>query len=112
MTLKLIHFPMTRSLRVAWAICELGIDAEIETRPFDRARLKEPEYLALNPLGKTPVFFDGDRRMIESVAIIEYLAQTYAKGALSRPCRARRAMRSMRTIFSGCSSARPAWAAM
>lgn len=84
MTLKLIHFPMTRSLRVAWAIYELGVDAEIETRVFDRAGLRKPDYLALNPLGKTPVFFDGGKRMIESVAIIEYLSNKYAKGALSR----------------------------
>ncbi len=84
MTLKLIHFPMTRSLRVAWAIYELGVDAEIETRAFDRPKLKEPDYLKLNPLGKTPVFFDDGKRMIESVAIIEYLANKYAGGALSR----------------------------
>ncbi|WP_428407260.1 glutathione S-transferase family protein [Hyphococcus sp.] len=84
MPLKLIHFPMTRSLRVAWAAAELGLDLEIETRVFDRAKLKEPDYLKLNPLGKTPVFFDGDKRMIESVAIIEYLANKYAGGKLSR----------------------------
>ena len=84
MTLKLIHFPMTRSLRVAWALDELGLEADIETRAFDRASLKLPEYRALNPLGKTPVFFDGGKRMIESVAIIEYLANKYADGRLSR----------------------------
>ena len=84
MSLKLIHFPMTRSLRVVWALNELGLDAEIETRPFDRPKLKDPEYLKLNPLGKTPVFFDGDKRMVESVAIIEYLANRYADGKLSR----------------------------
>ena len=82
MSLKFIHFPMTRSLRVAWAADELGLDVDIETRVFDRAKLKEPEYLALNPLGKTPVFFDGDKRMIESVAIIEYLSNKYAGGKL------------------------------
>ncbi len=84
MAFKLIHFPMTRSLRVAWALYELGLEAEIETRPFDRAALKKPEYRALNPLGKTPVFFDDGKRMIESVAIIEYLANKYAGGKLSR----------------------------
>ncbi|WP_375204721.1 glutathione S-transferase family protein [Hyphococcus sp.] len=84
MSLKLIHFPMTRSLRVVWAGYELGLDLEIETRPFDRAKLKQPDYLKLNPVGKTPVFFDGDKRMIESVAIIEYLANKYADGELSR----------------------------
>ena len=84
MSLKLIHFPMTRSLRVVWALYELGVEAEIETRTFDRAKLKEPEYRALNPLGKTPVFFDNGERMIESVAIIEYLADKYAGGKLTR----------------------------
>ncbi len=84
MSLKLIHFPMTRSLRVVWALYELGLDAEIETRLFDRPKLKDPDYLKLNPLGKTPVFFDGGKRMVESVAIIEYLANRYADGMLSR----------------------------
>lgn len=84
MSLKLIHFPMTRSLRVVWALNELGIEADVETRPFDRPKLKEPEYLALHPLGKTPVFFDDGKRIIESIAIIEYLAQKYARGKLTR----------------------------
>ena len=56
MSLKLIHFPHARSLRVVWALKELGLDADIETRVFDRPSLKQPEYLALHPLGKTPVF--------------------------------------------------------
>lgn len=84
MTLKLIHFPMTRSLRVVWALYELGVEADIETRAFDRASLKLPDYRELNPLGKTPVFFDNGKRMIESVAIIEYLSNKYAGGNLSR----------------------------
>ena len=84
MTLKLIHFPQTRSIRVYWVIEELGLDAEIETRPFDRASLKEPEYLKLNPLGKTPVFWDGDKRMVESTAIIQYLAEKHGNGKLAR----------------------------
>ena len=46
--------------------------------------MKKPEYRKLNPVGKTPVFFDDGKRMIESVAIIEYLANKYANGKLSR----------------------------
>lgn len=84
MAMKLIHFPHARSLRVVWALKELGLEAEIETRVFDRPKLKEPEYLALNPLGKTPVFFDGETRIVESIAIIEYLANKYADGRLTR----------------------------
>ena len=84
MTLKLIHFPQTRSLRVVWALDELGVEAEIETRLLDRQYLKSAEYKTLNPLGKTPVFFDGDQRIIESIAIVEYIAKKYAGGRLSR----------------------------
>lgn len=84
MTLKLIHFPQSRSLRVVWALEELGVEAEIETCLLDRQYLKSPEYKTLNPLGKTPVFFDGDHRIVESIAIIEYIANKYADGRLTR----------------------------
>lgn len=84
MSLRLIHFPQTRSLRVVWALYELGVEAEIETRVFDRPSLKSSDYLALNPLGKTPVFFDGQHRLIESTAIIEYIANKFANANLTR----------------------------
>jgi len=84
MSLKLIHFPKSRSLRILWALEELGVKADVETREFDRPSLKSTEYLALNPLGKTPVFFDGDQRMVESTAIMQYISDKYADGRLSR----------------------------
>lgn len=84
MALKLIHFPQTRSIRVAWALKELDIEAEIETRQFDRASLKSDEYRALNPLGKTPVFLEDGKPMVESTAIIHYLSEKYGDGRLSR----------------------------
>lgn len=84
MTLKLIHFPPARSLRVVWAAYELGLDLEIETRAFAPPKLKDAEYLAKNPVGKTPVLFDDEKRIIESIAIIEYLANRHAGGKLTR----------------------------
>lgn len=84
MSLKLIHFPQSRSLRVLWTLYELGVDAEIDARPFDLSQLKEREYRLLNPLGKAPVFLDGDKRIVESVAIMEYIANKYADGRLAR----------------------------
>lgn len=84
MTLKLIHFPQSRSLRVLWTLYELGVDAEIDARSFDLSQLKERNYRLLNPLGKAPVFFDGEKRVVESVAIMEYIANKYADGQLTR----------------------------
>ncbi len=84
MSLKLIHFPQSRSLRVLWALYELGVDAQIDARPFDLSQLKTEDYRRINPLGKAPVFFDGDQRLVESVAITEYIANKYADGRLTR----------------------------
>lgn len=84
MAMKLIHFPQSRSLRVLWALYELNVDAEVDIRSFGLDQLKTPEYLKLNPLGKAPVLFDGDKSIVESVAIIEYIANTYADGKLTR----------------------------
>lgn len=84
MALKLIHFPQSRSLRVLWALYELGIEAEVDVRPFGLDQLKTPEYRRLNPLGKTPVFLDGDKPIVESVAIVEYIANKYTDGKLTR----------------------------
>lgn len=84
MSLKLYHFPNSRSLRILWTLKELNIECDVETRPLAGSDLKSEEYLALNPLGKVPVFYDGDKRLVESTAIIQYLADTYGDGQLSR----------------------------
>ena len=84
MTLTLHHFPQSRSLRVVWALEETGVDAEIITRALDRSYLKSADFKALNPLSKVPVFFDGDQRIVESNAIIEYIANKYGEGRLTR----------------------------
>ena len=41
-------------------------------------RVLQKDYLAINPLGTIPCFFDGDMRMTESPAICHYLAEKYA----------------------------------
>ena len=72
---KLYHCADTRSFRVLWMLEELEIDYELELLPFP-PRVRQPEFLALNPLGTIPLFIDGETRMTESAAICEYLATT------------------------------------
>jgi glutathione S-transferase len=74
------HAPMTRSVRVRWLLEELGLPHEVAARA--RAELKEPEHLALHPLGKVPVLRDGDLVLFESGAIVQYLLETYGHGRL------------------------------
>jgi len=84
MTLKVYHTPHTRSIRIVWALEELGLEYELVEQPMDRKFLKGPEWRKINPVGKVPVFFDNDERLIESVAVIHYLAEKHAEGKLAR----------------------------
>ena len=80
----LYHVPTSRSLRVLWALEEMGATVEIRslgTRP----RLQEPGYLAINPAGTLPALIDGDRAIYESLAICEYLAARHGSDLLVAP---------------------------
>lgn len=84
MTLKVYHAPPTRSIRVVWALEELGLPYQLEKVPFDRAYFKTPEWRAISPSGKIPVIHEDGQPMIESTAIIHYLSEKYAEGKLAR----------------------------
>ena len=73
---KLWHCYNSRSLRVLWAMEELGIDYDLEVMPFP-PRYMVPDYKTLNSLGTVPYFIDGDTHMTESVAICQYLGDKY-----------------------------------
>jgi glutathione S-transferase len=76
MTLKLYHCANARSFRPLWMLEEMGLSYELKVLPFP-PRVHAKEYLAINPLGTIPAFFDGDLRMTESSAICEYLGAKY-----------------------------------
>ncbi len=80
--LKVFHAPGSRSLRVLWTLAELGLDAEIVTLGFP-PRLKEPEYVKLNPAALSPALADGDHLLTESMAICDHLARKKPAAALT-----------------------------
>ena len=47
-----------------------------------KTRLAPPELKAVHPLGKSPVITDGDIRIAESGAIVDYIIRRYGKGAM------------------------------
>ena len=77
------HLADSRSQRVLWLLEELGLDYEVRRYERDPATMLAPaELKAIHPLGKSPVLDDGDVRVAETGAIIEYLLDTHAAGRL------------------------------
>src|SRR5215472_6995409 len=67
-------------VRIALNLKKLEYEtAPIHLRRNDQAR---PDYLAVNPQGLVPTLVDGERTLIQSLAIIEYLEETYPEPSL------------------------------
>ncbi|TGY89016.1 glutathione S-transferase family protein [Marinicauda algicola] len=73
----LYHAPMTRSIRVRWTLEEMGLPYRLETVKFTRGDVGGAEYRQINPMQKIPAFRDGDRVLLESLAIVQYLVTKY-----------------------------------
>lgn len=80
----LIGVSQTRTLRVKWALIELGLPyTQVPATP------RSDDALAHNPFGKVPALIDDGATLIDSVAIMTYLADkhnglTFKAGTLGR----------------------------
>jgi glutathione S-transferase len=81
--LTLHHLNDSRSQRILWLLEELGVPYEMKRYQRDATtRLAPPELTAVHPLGKSPVITDGDVKIAESGAIVDYIIRTYGKGRM------------------------------
>ncbi len=73
--IKFYYHPSPNPVKVALFLEEAGL--EYETIPVDTRRGEQfaPEFLAINPNGKTPAIVDGDVTVFDSNAILLYLAE-------------------------------------
>jgi glutathione S-transferase len=77
------HLNDSRSQRILWLLEELGLPYEI--KPYQRdaqTRLAPPELQKVHPLGKSPVITDGNKTIIESGAIVDYIIRRHGGGRL------------------------------
>jgi glutathione S-transferase len=80
------HLNNSRSQRILWLLEELGAPYEIKFYQRDAVtNLAPPELKAVHPLGKSPVITDGDLKIAESGAIVDYIIRTYGEGRLAPP---------------------------
>jgi glutathione S-transferase len=75
--LKLYGGARTRAAIVQWYLEELGIAYDYMTLDLQAGEHRQPDYLAINPVGKVPAIVDGDLKLWESGAILLYLADRY-----------------------------------
>ena len=73
--MKLYGFPPSpNTWKVRAVAAHIGIPLELALVDLSKGQQRTPEYLALNPTGRTPTLVDGDLVLWESTAIMHYLA--------------------------------------
>lgn len=82
MVLTVHHLGHSQSDRIVWLCEELGLSYNLEK--YDRSPLlSPPKYLALHPIGAAPVIEDGDVKIAESMACLEYIVNVHGDQKLT-----------------------------
>lgn len=81
--LTLYHSPRSRSAGARMLLEELGADYELHAFDLSTGKHHEPDYLAVNPLGKVPALRHGDVIVTEQAAVYMYAAELYPEAGLS-----------------------------
>ena len=69
------YLPSGNGYKVRLLLRQLGRDYTLVEKDIVKGETKTPEFRALNPNGRIPVFVDGDVALSESNAILFYLAE-------------------------------------
>lgn len=75
--LKLYGGARSRASIVQWYLEELGVPYEFVLLDMMSGEHIQPDFLAINPMGKVPAIVDGNLQLWESGAILLYLAEKY-----------------------------------
>ena len=81
--LKLYYHPLSPLARRVWiSLLEKKLEFEPIVVNLDRGEQLKPEFLELNPFHHVPILVDEDFRIIESLAIMDYLEAKYPEISL------------------------------
>ena len=106
--LTLYHAAPSRSSIVHWMLEELGEPYDIHLVSFKKGENLQPEYLAINPMGKVPAVRHGDVVVTEAAAICAYLADEFPQARLNVPVGDPRRGDYLKWLFFGPSCVEPA----
>src|SRR5213080_465123 len=88
--MKLYAFPPSpNTWKVRAAAHQIGLPLELEIVDLTKGAQRKPDYLAINPTGRTPTLVDGDFKLWESTAIMQYIASQKPNSLWPNDARAR-----------------------
>ncbi|WP_137388746.1 glutathione S-transferase family protein [Rhodoligotrophos defluvii] len=75
--------PRSRALIVHWMLEEVGAKYRTVTLDLQKGEQRQPDYLAINPMGKVPAIVHRGNVVTETPAIIAYLADAFPDAGLA-----------------------------
>jgi glutathione S-transferase len=81
--MQLYWSPRSRSFSSLWLMEETGQPYERVLTDITTGAQRNPEYLAINPMGKVPALKDGEATLAEAAAICAYVAERYPEARLA-----------------------------
>jgi len=106
--LTLYHAAPSRSSVAHWMLEELGEPYDIHLLSLSKGENLQPDYLAINPMGKVPALKHGDVVITECAAICTYLADAFPSAKLNVPTGDPRRGIYLKWLFFGPSCIEPA----
>ena len=104
--------PLSANGRKPLALCHaLALEPEIRLVNVYAGEGRSPEFLAINPLGKVPALVDGGFRLVESNALLVYIAEQHG-GSRFFAAEPRARAEILRWLFWEASAWQPALSAV
>lgn len=101
--MKIYGYGRSRWVKCIWMLNELGIDYEEYTVKYKNGKFGDEAYAKINPFNLVPALEDGDIKLFDSQAIVNYLGEKHPEHELiPKSGTKNRAMYDQWTFF--CSS--------
>jgi len=77
MAVTFYYARMSSASPIVWILAELGIPHEAVEFDLEKDAHKQPDFLAINPMGQVPALVDDGQAMFEGAAIAIHLGEKY-----------------------------------